>query len=83
MTAYPQNNKNFDSTKNLLISNYLSILQKSKVAYMATYQNNISTYYRLIFTSFEGKYDIIISVNIKTLIANVTKWEKMDEGYVG
>lgn len=74
MNGFPQNNKNFDSAKNFIVSNYRTILQKTKITYMASYQNNISISYRFIFEGFEGKYDIIISTNIQTLVANVTKW---------
>lgn len=79
----PNDDKLFDSAKQILNTNFANVLQASQVSFLASYENANSRYFRIVFTTTEGRYETIISVEVKTMLPVIVRWEKLEAGYVG
>lgn len=82
LNQIPNNDMYFDAGREFILKKYGGVLKDSALSFAASFDTSSNKYYRLAFTSNTQRYECIVGVNKDTKAVSVTRWEKLENGYV-
>lgn len=59
----PEGDSKLSLVKDYVFTRYASILQDSSVSFLAVSHSNAVSFYRMVFLSLQGRYEIILAVS--------------------